>query len=462
MNVQSAYVTVTAQVSYNYPEDPDDESASALAAFGPDDGALDGWDNNATVTVTVIGTDAVTQTYSQLSSYTQPEPVPTGLAQVLHDALSLLQYQGTYETVTQEVSQWSLGAVLNLAGGRPEWSSMNALLQEIIHDLDNGLTTLKFGPAGHLTLQGLMEQLRANRTRATSSHIKERQSGQPGDTPAVNGPGQGGDTNSTTPPQPTHYPWIDFIDQQDDDNGNALTFASLLGYGQASFVGDDYPGEIDHASPLEKLEISVGNDGSGWNSADSGGLGDLTYGATSLYNGLSIITGHEDYTSNQILIGAASNEGAGGGSVQILPGTPMVYLSPNLSPGGDTESTAFLKITNGEILINGGDGYANTLAEGSIIIDDPTPGYQIAIDVFDPSIILTGADGSEVSLDGGFLVAAEGCEAELNSGGLTIENPSTSSSIQLVLESIPSGTTATWVSGVIEGYAFFGFPYGPP
>jgi hypothetical protein len=156
--------------------------------------------------VTVRGTNATTTTYEQLSSYTDPEPVPAGLAEQIYGSLSVLQYEGSYTTVGSEVTPWSLGAVLNLTGGRAEWASMNALLQEIDDDLDNGRTTLKFGPAEHLTLQDLMEQLRANRTRVVSRHIKERQTGQPA-APQVDGAGVTSHSASSGQPAQILSPW---------------------------------------------------------------------------------------------------------------------------------------------------------------------------------------------------------------------------------------------------------------
>ena len=86
---------------------------------------------------------------------------------------------------------------------------MNALIQEIEQDLESGRTTLKFGAAGHLTLQDLMEQLRANRTRTTSSHIKERTSGDSGDVSSVDGGTQGSSDGGGQPPPPPPQP-VDF------------------------------------------------------------------------------------------------------------------------------------------------------------------------------------------------------------------------------------------------------------
>jgi hypothetical protein len=191
--------TWSALATYSYPDTPDSESQRALGVFGPGSG---GGSESAQVYIAchARATNAVTQTYAQLTSYLQAEPVPSGLAEYLYNSLATLQYDGAYTIISQEVGAWKLGAVLNLTGGRPEWSGMNALLQEITDDLDTGRTTLRFGAAGHLSMQDLMEQLRANRSRTTSTHIKERQTGAPGDAPEVDGPAHTATGGSSTAP----------------------------------------------------------------------------------------------------------------------------------------------------------------------------------------------------------------------------------------------------------------------
>ena len=50
----------------------------------------------------MIGTNAETQTYSRLTSATEAEPVPAGLAQAIYAAASVLQYDGAVELTEQE------------------------------------------------------------------------------------------------------------------------------------------------------------------------------------------------------------------------------------------------------------------------------------------------------------------------------------------------------------------------
>ena len=148
---------------------------------------------------------------------------------------------------------------------------MNALLQEIHDDLDDGRTTLTFGPPGHLTIQDLMEQLRPNRSRKESRHIKERQNGQPGDDPTVNNTTNSPHNDGNTPPTIQAVPW--YAAQVDQDQGDgtppnpSATYDVLLGYGNSSFTGSSTH-EIRNAAPIEKLEIDIGNTGSGWSGLD--------------------------------------------------------------------------------------------------------------------------------------------------------------------------------------------------
>jgi hypothetical protein len=429
MGVQAARCTVVASISYIYPDSPDDESEKAYLIFGPDGGSLANYNNRVILTVGVVGTDAVTQTYAQLASYTEGEGVPTGLAEEIYSSLATLQYEGAYTIIGSEAGYWSLGTVLNMTGGRTEWTSMNALLQEIEDDLDNGQTTLKFGAAGHLTLRDLMEQLRGNRTRATSRHIHERQTGQPGDAPTVNGPGHGSDTNNAPPPAPTVIPWVDFIEQQDNADSSPATWDGLLGYGQSSFADTD---EIDHTGPLEALEISVGNDGSAWPGPDDG------YGAESLYNGLSIISGDSTAINDQLLIGRTDSDGNGGSCI-ITPYEPSLDLSPNLDGSiGEGDQYITLDLPSQIIHLEDGSGdyvelsvdtesgapeidIVNAQTSASTIIDENSI-TTTAGSGDDGTIVFTGGDGASFTLDTGDLdgKAAYFQEVQVCVGGATM------------------------------------------
>ena len=419
-SLKAANVTVTASVSYNYPEDADAESLEAYLIFGPDDGSLDNWDNDKKVTVGVVGTNAVNQTYAMLSDYTEPESPPVGMAAALYAALGRLQYEGEYSIVSSEAAPaTALGVALNLTGGRAEWETMNALVQEISDDLDNGTTTYKFGPPAHL-IEDLMEQLRATRQRVISGRIKERQTGQPS-APTTEGPGLAPNNGGGDPPAPTHYPWEDFIEEQEPSglpDDLPATWDVLLGYGQSSFAGGD---AIDHSEPIENFELSVGNDGSGWDGID--------HAAADLDNGLSIQSGNQDAAVDVIYI-ATTN-----GSVKISPDAAAIYIANGFNPDdsadkyinidrnnlniqiGDTAgATAQLTVQDVPLsyLYNPNTGNECTLGEDSLIMIEgdegfnATPGsnaniypsYASFIDGESSNIVYLNAPDGEVSTSG--------------------------------------------------------------
>lgn len=129
------------------------------------------------VSVKLLATDAPlgATEYTSLRSFQSGEEEPPGLAQGLYEALSLLQYEGGITLKEEEVNtalrarqiegSCGVGLVLNLAGSRPEWTDMRALIQQVVEDIETGETTFSFGPAGHLGASDLIELLRLTRLR---------------------------------------------------------------------------------------------------------------------------------------------------------------------------------------------------------------------------------------------------------------------------------------------------------
>jgi len=130
--------------------------------------------------VRLTATDAATRTYRRLLASTPAEPTPAGLAQALGEALEEPQYAGEVELEAAEAGggAW-LGRVLNVAGLRGEWASMRAVVQAVDEDLERGRTSIRFGPAGHLGADDMVELLRANRRRRASGAHVMRLSGEP-------------------------------------------------------------------------------------------------------------------------------------------------------------------------------------------------------------------------------------------------------------------------------------------
>jgi hypothetical protein len=169
-------VTIKAQISYSEWDTDDDGSHTngiKLKTYAPKEHS-----------VSALLTNGVTGTYSTVSSFTSGDPVPVGIAQMVYESLKELQYDGSHsfyddsgEIVPGTVG---MGNVLNLAGGRPEWATMNAQIQAVEYDFDTGLTTVTVGPAKHLNAGDLTALFLINRFRYTWNNPATRTTGQGG------------------------------------------------------------------------------------------------------------------------------------------------------------------------------------------------------------------------------------------------------------------------------------------
>ena len=165
MNLNAAPLQVTATLQYT-------------GAATTESGAIFDALNQRVVYTRVVGTDAETQVYSRLTSETEAEPVPDGLAQALYDAASVLQYDGVIELTEQECSGVAApGSLLNLTGGRAEWATMAAQIERVEEMIDLGQTKITVGPAKQLGHADLAKLLRVNRSRQISYRLSERTTG---------------------------------------------------------------------------------------------------------------------------------------------------------------------------------------------------------------------------------------------------------------------------------------------
>ena len=109
------------------------------------------------ITVRMSISDAVSGDYSTTASIIAGETMPSGIAQKLYTALSVLQWQGQDVRVQSEISNAlgtgpvvTLNNKLNLTGGHTAWATMNAQIQQLIEDEGSGQTSISFGPPRHL------------------------------------------------------------------------------------------------------------------------------------------------------------------------------------------------------------------------------------------------------------------------------------------------------------------------
>jgi hypothetical protein len=116
----------------------------------------------------IMATNLQTGKYSTLQSWESGDPIPTGLAASLYDAVKTLEWSGSIALVAQEVDATipnPLNHLLNLSNGDPEWTSMAAQIQSVTEDIDNGKTSYEFGPPEHLGPSDLITLLQVNRRR---------------------------------------------------------------------------------------------------------------------------------------------------------------------------------------------------------------------------------------------------------------------------------------------------------
>ena len=157
--------------------------------------------------VTIMATDATTQTYQKPISETNAEQPPAGMAEYIYTALSLLHYEGEFPIKEQECSGgMQVGNVLNLTGGRAEWATMLAQIQKVSENIDDGETTASVGPPKQLGPAELLTLIRSWRNLAgVEEGFDGRATASNDACSGSDGIGQGPAFNGDTPP-PTVTP----------------------------------------------------------------------------------------------------------------------------------------------------------------------------------------------------------------------------------------------------------------
>jgi hypothetical protein len=111
-----------------------------------------------------------TRTFTRVTSIQTAEPQPTGLAEQIYDAVNILQYEGQFILVQEDVDGTARpGKALNITNAtQTAWATMNATIHETSENIDEGRTNISFGPTKKLGPTDLIEYLRSNRARHTS------------------------------------------------------------------------------------------------------------------------------------------------------------------------------------------------------------------------------------------------------------------------------------------------------
>ena len=275
MNFLSAPLRVSATLHYAGADT--DESAEVWGA-----------NKQRVVYTRVVGTNADSGTYRRLTSASEGEPAPIGLAAALFAATGALQYDGALELTEPECSgAASPGQLINLSGGRAEWGTMAAQVQRVEELIDTGVSRIGVGPAKHLGQADLQALLRANRSRQQSYRRGERTSGQAkGNASEVIGGEQQPRSDSLVRPSggggaaAAPFPF-ELIDASDASglkvkvNVNSFLLQSLVLNDLVPITGLDSPVtasegtmiwlEVDFASDGTTVTTaSIGNGSSGW------------------------------------------------------------------------------------------------------------------------------------------------------------------------------------------------------
>jgi hypothetical protein len=123
-------------------------------------------------------TDATSGDYEAIDFAMEAQPIPSGMAQAIYDALAVLEYEGDVSIVQAEIAGGiHMGNKLNLSNGRTEWATMAAQIQSIVKDFGSGRTTLTIGPARHLAAGDLTRLFELTRYRRVFQNPATRQTG---------------------------------------------------------------------------------------------------------------------------------------------------------------------------------------------------------------------------------------------------------------------------------------------
>ena len=156
-------------------------------------------ERNIVITREVVATDASTMTYRRLTSWDSGEQTPAGVAAALYSSWGLLHWEGACSSIEEECSCSIVpGRRFNLAGGRVEWSTMNALVQRTTEDVDSGSTSISFGPAAVVEADSLIALFRALRSRRYAYQSSSRTTGETSGAGEVEMSGKAADTSPSS------------------------------------------------------------------------------------------------------------------------------------------------------------------------------------------------------------------------------------------------------------------------
>ena len=110
--------------------------------------------------------DNTDKIYTTFQASSVAEPIPSGLAQYFYNCLNVLYWRGEVDLTEQEVGNNTfMGKVLNLTGGTGKYAAINAAVAGVKENMEQGKTTISFGPPPHLSPNELVDLLWTWRNR---------------------------------------------------------------------------------------------------------------------------------------------------------------------------------------------------------------------------------------------------------------------------------------------------------
>jgi hypothetical protein len=118
-------------------------------------------------------TSLTTGTYYSLESAESADPQPVDLALFLYNEVSVLQWDATFTFTDEEVGGTVVpGKIVNISGSRPEFATMNAIVQSVEEDLTTGTTKVTCGPHPRHEPGDILELIKVSRPRVRWSAPK--------------------------------------------------------------------------------------------------------------------------------------------------------------------------------------------------------------------------------------------------------------------------------------------------
>jgi len=159
MNVSSEEETWTAEISY----------------IAKTTGDIDSSVESRKVAVRLLSCGGTSKTYRTTLSYTAAETPPSGLAAALYASWGRLHWDGQFRLTEDEVTfQVQPRNLCNITGGLAAWATMNALVPEVLYDLEAGTSSVTTGTFGRLQADTLVAFWRGVNARKYSTNRVNR------------------------------------------------------------------------------------------------------------------------------------------------------------------------------------------------------------------------------------------------------------------------------------------------